>query len=471
MLLPASAGAAPNGSSGSAGSPASTGSSSGPLPTDPYAADIPNYSQTTECVQESKVGARLKNGISWAQIQLAYPSVWDLANSGRGQTVAVIDTGVNAVAPLTGRLTGAADFVKPPDLGLEDCDGHGTSVAGLIAATPDPASGFAGVAPKADILSIRQSSLDYGVKNAKQGSPNAVAGTTVTLADAIRVAADRHASVINISLANCYRPGDVNEGVLDVRDAVQYAIAHNAVVVAAGGNIDPSGDCKTHNTPGRDPVTLPTPANIPGVLAVAAVDQQGNPAAFSIIGSWVGVAAPGVDIVATDPVAGSSGQINLSTGATPLQGTSFAAPYVSGLVALVRNRYPYLDPAQVIHRIEQTAQHPAAPGGFNEQVGHGLIDPRAALTAVVPGEPRQPSVVPRSGPGVLPAAIPHRDPEHDARRFALIGALVITVLIAAGVVANSTRRRRAELAAQRTAQREQSRPGSAWGSWRSGRRR
>lgn len=464
--------------------PASSTAASPPPPADtnplmtPYLGDIIHYTQTTECVQAKNAGTTLRSGVSWAQRQLDYPSLWSLGNQGRGQRIAVIDTGVNDVPALAGRVQGTGDFVIPADNGRQDCDGHGTSVAGLIAGAYDPTTGYAGVAPGATILSIRQSSLDYGKKNAKQGSPDATAGTTTTLADAIRLAVDAKATVINISEASCSRPGNLDNTDSAVQGAVNYALAHNVVVVAAAGNVAESGDCTKQNRPGEAPVTLPIPASTRGVLAVGAVDEQGQPATFSIAGSWLGVAAPGVNIIATNPIGGSTGQINelsVQSGPVPLQGTSFAAPYVSGLVALVRNAFPYLTAPQVIERIEATAQHPAAPNSRsglpeprNDFVGYGVIDPRAALTAVVPGLPREPSVTPRHGPRVLPAAALRSDPEHHARQIALLGALVVVVVVLAGLVANSARRRRAELDAQ---QRDTARSRSALNGRAGSRRR
>lgn len=411
-----------------------------------------HYVRKVACVTDNDTGSTLRDGISWAQRQLNYPALWSLGHSGAGQRVAVIDTGVNDVRALSGRLVGAGDYVVPDDNGTQDCDGHGTLVAGLIAGEYDSTTGFAGVAPEATIYSIRQSSENYGVRDAPSGSLNATAGTTITLAAAIKLATRAQVSVINISEASC-----ASGGADGVQAAVAAAVHAGIVIVAAAGNVDDSSTCRRQNTPGQAPVTVPVPASTPGVLAVGAIDEQGAPASFSLAGSWVGVAAPGVDIVAPNPVPGSTGQINelsLQSGSGPVQGTSFAAPYVSGLVALVRARFPSLSPAQVVERIEATAQHPAAPNGpagwpRNDYVGYGVIDPLAALTAVVPGLPDNPSVVTHHGPSVLPAASAHPDPERHARQIALVGVLAVVLAVLAGLVANSARRRRAEVDAQR----------------------
>jgi membrane-anchored mycosin MYCP len=407
------------------------------------------YEKTTECVTSANTRSTLRTGVSWAQTQLDYTALWELGVRGAGETIAVIDTGVNPVDAFGGRLLSGGDFVRPNGIGQEDCDGHGTVVAGLIAASPDSATGFAGVAPDAQVLPVRQSSSYYGVKDAKEGSPDKVAGTTTSLAEAITYAVDRGATVINISEASCRNPSQGPDPT--VQAAVEYAVAHRVVVVAAAGNVDDSTQCKQQNTPGHDPATFPTPAELKGVLAVAAVDQNGDPAPFSLTGPWVGVAAPGVDIISTNPVAGTSGQINefiTQAGVSTIQGTSFAAPYVAGLAALVLERFPDLDALQVIARIEQTAEHPSAPDGFNNYVGHGMVDPAAALTAVLPGE-NGPTPPPHSGPSVLPAAVAHPDPERRARLVALIGTVSLLVIAASAGIALATRRRRAEALVRR----------------------
>jgi membrane-anchored mycosin MYCP len=410
----------------------------------PSPAPPTKYSKTTACVTSSNTRSTLKSGVSWAQSQLDYTSLWDLGVRGAGETVAVIDTGVNSVGALSGRLLSGGDYVLPDGTGRNDCDGHGTVVAGLIAGAPDAQTGYTGVAPDAKILPIRQSSDYYGVKNAKPGSPQETAGTTTTLGEAIRWAVDQGANVINISEASCRNASRGPDET--VQSDIDYAVRHDVVVVAAAGNVDASTQCKQQNTPGKEPNTFPTPAEMNGVLAVAAVDENGDPAPFSLSGPWVGVAAPGVNIVATDPVLGTTGQINefiTSSGVSTIQGTSFAAPYVAGLAALVQERFPGLGALKVIHRIEATAVHPSAPDGRNDFVGYGMIDPIAALSGVLPEE-NSSTPPPRSEPSILPAAHPHPDREQTTRMIALLTALALLVVALAGGIAVSTRRRHHE---------------------------
>jgi membrane-anchored mycosin MYCP len=207
-------------------------------------------------------------------------------------------------------------------------------------------------------------------------------------------------SVINISLADCVRPSQTPvPGAKALRAAIHYAVhaKHIVVVVAAGNTATSASKGCTRNNAGPDPSNLsaiPIPAWFDDdVLTVGAIGPDGNPAAFSVAGPWVDVAAPGKNLISLDPA--SSGLVNQTTEPkdgqsgggnrpVPLDGTSFAAPYVSGLVALVRQRFPELTAEQVMHRITYTAQHPGSPDGRDEQVGYGMINPVAALTDVVP---------------------------------------------------------------------------------------
>ncbi|HZZ95671.1 MAG TPA: type VII secretion-associated serine protease mycosin [Jatrophihabitantaceae bacterium] len=409
-----------------------------PSPSPPF-----KYSKTTDCVTSANTRSTLKSGVSWAQTQLDYTALWKLGDKGAGETVAVIDTGVNPVLAFSGRLLSGGDYVVADGDGRSDCDGHGTVVAGIIAAHPDQTTGFSGVAPDAKILPIRQSSNYYGVKNARAGSPQETAGNTTTLGDAIRYAVDQGAKVINISEASCRNASKSPDQT--VQSDIDYAVRNDVVVVAAAGNVDESTQCKQQNTPGADPVTFPTPAAMKGVLAVGAVDPNGDPAPFSLAGPWVDVAAPGVGIISTNP-AEPTGQINefiTSSGVTTIQGTSFAAPYVAGLAALIQERFPNLGALGVIRRIEQTAEHPSAPGERNDYVGYGMIDPAAALTAVLPSEASA-TPAPRPQPSVLPAAHSHPDIDQTTRLIALISTVGLLVLAASASIALSTRRRRAE---------------------------
>jgi membrane-anchored mycosin MYCP len=309
---------------------------------------------------------------------------------GRGQRVAVIDSGVQPHPRLAGRLIDGGDYIEDRS-GLFDCDGHGTAVAGLIAAAPDPATGFVGVAPAAEILAIRQASTFYSVPlrqlntGAEVRSP---AGDTMSMAMAVMRAVQLGATVINISEAACFPAGRDQVNAPELQAAVHYAVEHNVVVVVAAANTGITGTTCQQNSPGAV-TTISSPGWFDDdVLTVAATDDNGDAADFSIRGPWVDVAAPGTGAVSL--AAAGSGLttqlIDVHGEARPLDGTSFATPYVAGLAALVRERFKNLTARQVMHRIEQTAQHTAGPGGRSEELGYGMVDPVAALTAVLPEE-------------------------------------------------------------------------------------
>lgn len=321
--------------------------------------------------------------------------------TGRGQTVAVIDSGVDPHPLLAGRLVDGGDYILG-ETALQDCEGHGTAVAGIIAAAPDPDSGFVGVAPDARILSIKQGSTFYEVPVIDSDTPGqdgtTMAGDTTSMARAIVHAVRRGATVINISEAACYPSSDVAAGPIPDRDlqaAVHYAANSNVVIVAAAAN---RTDSCHQNAPG-ELSTIVSPAWFDeDVLAVAATDTgTGEVADFSIRGPWVDVAAPGTRIVSLD-VAGSGLTATLAAPRgrrSTIQGTSFATPYVAGLVALVRERFPQLGARAVIERIERTADE-VSGGGHDFAVGHGVVDPVAALSEVAAGgqDPRPERVEP-----------------------------------------------------------------------------
>lgn len=382
--------------------------------------------QVSECVTRATGSQVNVEEAPAAQRRLRIEGAWAFAR-GRGQTVAVIDTGVRPHPRLAGRLVQGGDYVLG-EPAPRDCDGHGTLVAGIIAAAEDRRTGFAGVAPEARILSIRQSSLFYevtrvGPDGQQQRDP---AGDTTSMARAVRRAADAGATVINISEAACF-PARLNEGGHpDLQAAVHYArTVRDAVVVAAAGNAGQDGACQSNNAEGLQ--TVATPAWYDDdVLTVAAMDSDGEPAEFSVQGPWVDVAAPGTQIVSLDPTGAGLTNVTISPDGeqSDIRGTSFAAPYVAGVVALVRERFPELSAVQVMERIEQTAQHTAGPGGRTDAAGYGMVDPVAALTAVLPGEQGQP--VAPVGRLELPPP-PVQDP--TPTRVALIGTVAGIALL------------------------------------------
>ncbi|WP_347956699.1 type VII secretion-associated serine protease mycosin [Gordonia aichiensis] len=311
---------------------------------------------------------------------------------GAGVAVAVIDTGV-APHPRLPRLIPGGDYVGTGD-GLTDCDAHGTLVAGLIAGQAAPTDGFVGVAPEATIIAIRQSSGAYQATGRGADGPvvGAGYGPPATLARAVVRAVDLGARVIIVSEVACAAPGD-RAGDELLGAALARARERDVVVVAAAGNLTRATACREQNPAGAASAahawaqlrTSVSPARFaPLVLVVGAVSAvDGSPAEFSLNGPWVGVAAPGTDVVSVMP--GPTGPrlvagLQTGDGPAPLAGTSYAAPYVAGLAALVRARYPEMSAGEVIDRIVRTAHG----GGHDLTVGAGVVDPVAALTDELP---------------------------------------------------------------------------------------
>lgn len=368
-------------------------------------------------------------------------NVWSLTR-GAGQTVAVIDTGVSRHRLLPHLIPGG-DYVSTGD-GTTDCDGHGTIVAGIIGASPDADGAFSGVAPDATIIAIRQSSNKFSAADDRVGNGF---GDVDTLAMAVRTAADVGATVINLSTVACLSTGDA----LDDRAlgaALAYAVdVKNAVVVAAAGNVSSGGQC-----PEQNPTTDPSRPNSPDwsdvktvvtpgwyddyVLTVGSVSREGSPSPFSLAGPWVDVAAVAEEVVSLDPDGeGLVDRLSTTGNEAPISGTSYAAPVVSGVVALLRARSPELTARQVMQRIEDTARRRSA--GWDPIVGHGIVDAVAAVSA---------------GPGSAPnsdtraaqplAVSPSAPSEHSAGFAVRAAAICVVASIALVMTTSATRLRR-----------------------------
>lgn len=390
-----------------------------------------------------------------AQAFMNLPELWKSAGRGAGVTVAIIDTGVNPSVRLP-HLRGAGDYVDGGD-GLSDCDTHGTIIASLIAGAPFEGDALVGVAPDAELVSIRQSSAMFVPKNPRGGSDaehDERAGTVSTLAKAIVHAANAGARVINLSVVACiptFKPVDQTT----LGAAVRYAaMEKDVVLVAAAGNTANPGCSQNPDidaTDAADPrnwdqmVTISTPAWFSDyVLSVSATDATGQPAVddsgreISLAGAWVGVAAPGLFVEGFN----ERGEVINATLDSrtnvlkPMSGTSFSAAYVAGVAALIRGKYPDLPAGQVINRIKQTAHSPAAV--VDNRVGYGVIDPLAALNFDVPEVPQ-----PRESLS-KPLGPPPPPPPVDGRPkvMALVGVSVLALVLVGvlGITAMSNKK-------------------------------
>jgi membrane-anchored mycosin MYCP len=358
--------------------------------------------------------------------RMQLPAVHRLA-TGAGQVVAVIDTGVAAHPRLGSRLRGGGDFLTGGD-GRADCDGHGTAVAGIIAASVSgrDGGGVEGIAPDATVLAIRQSSPSFEVPDGDGALRPA--GDVRTLAEAIVLAVRSGAKVINISEAVCLPAAQAGVQGASIQAALRLAARSDVVVVAAAGNAG-VGSCAPAGQEPADQVALPGWYG-DDILAVGAVDSDDAPAEFTVPGPWVDVAAPGTGLRSLAVGGGTTG--------TGVDGTSFAAPWVSGLAALLRERFPRLTAAEVVDRILATARRPS--GGQSAPLGRGVIDPMAALTAVPdvlsPTPPLHEVRVPLPGTAPRPVTTSDDIPVEQAA-----GALIAIVAAAAWLLRRRPARR------------------------------
>ncbi|MFJ8999383.1 type VII secretion-associated serine protease mycosin [Streptomyces sp. NPDC102359] len=290
----------------------------------------------------------------WGLDALHTDRAWNTTR-GAGVTVAVLDTGVEADHPdLDGNVLAGKDLVG---FGAREGDEawarHGTAMAGIIAGHghgPGNGDGVLGVAPEASILPVRVILEDKDPARAKARSTRGNA-----LAEGIRWAADHGADVINLSLGDDSASAHPEPG---EDEAIQYALRKGVVVVASAGNGGEKGD------------RISYPAAYPGVIAATAVDRYGTRAPFSTRRWYATVSAPGVDVIIADP------DHKYYEG----WGTSAAAAFVSGAVALVRSAHPDLTPAQIKRLLEDTARN-APAAGRDDSRGFGFVDPAAAIEA------------------------------------------------------------------------------------------
>ncbi|MDQ0810818.1 type VII secretion-associated serine protease mycosin [Streptomyces sp. B3I7] len=283
-------------------------------------------------------------------------------STGRGMTVAVIDSGVDdSLDDLKGQVVGGKDFSSQRGDEHTDIDGHGTDMAALIAATGarGTLNGSYGVAPGAKILPIR---MRYSTE--QFGQVDEGAAFSRTLSEAIRYAAESEAQIINLSLGSSNSPGRQNVGTPQLESAVKYALDKGKLLFAAVGN---SGN--TSNLPGF-------PAATPGVVGVGAADQNGKVVSFSQRGAQVDLVAPGVNMIHT--CLGGS-QVCES------KGTSDATAIASASAALIWSAHPDWTNNQVLRVMLNTASKPSGGEKHSDFVGYGGVRPRVALAS--PGDP------------------------------------------------------------------------------------
>lgn len=321
------------------------------LQADPYVL----YAENDGTIQQTDVTPNNPNyNQQYGLTQIDAPAAWSVTQGSSSVIVAVLDTGLDLSNPaFAGRLwvnpTAGQDgysgdvngwnFVSN-NSNVQDNDGHGTHVTGILAATGNNGIGVAGVDWNARIMVVKV--LD----SAGNGSTsNAIAG--------IYFAAQHGARVINASWG-----GGTYSAAL--ADAIAYAGSLGAVFVTAAGNDGVNSDVKP---------SYPGSYNLPNEIVVAAVDSSGNLASFSDYGSSsVTLAAPGVNILSTVP-----------GGFGTLSGTSMATPYVSGVVSLVVGLHPEWTAIQVVQHIKSTVK--ADPALAGKTSTGGIVDAANAVRA------------------------------------------------------------------------------------------
>jgi thermitase len=291
---------------------------------------VPDYERTISRTSNDPLRDQ-----QWALGTIAAYDAWDITTGGP-IVIAVIDTGVDANHPeLAGRvLSGFNAITGSPN--ASDDNGHGTAVAGIIAASGDNGEGIAGLCWGCVILPIKACLSNGRCRDS-------------SVISAIRWATDNGARIINLSLGG-------SSPSLALQEAVRYANERGVLIVAASGNERAEG-----NTPNY-------PAAYPETLAVGATGYGDEVTGFSNTGDFIDLVAPGVDIATTIP----------NNGYVLATGTSFASPFVSGAAALIMTLRPDLSNSDVRCVLAISADDRGAPGRDSEY-GYGRLNVLTAL--------------------------------------------------------------------------------------------
>lgn len=321
--------------------------------------------QPTLAAEDSACGPELKLNDELPTLQMLQQDRAREVTMGLGVKVAVVDSGVDINNP---HLVEAVDSANSMDFvndgqgngGIADANGHGTAVAGIIAARAIDGSSVVGLAPKVEIISIR---VHNGQPEQDTQDTDSQGGNLLQrLIQGIRAAADAGAQVINVSAST---PNDDS----GLKSAVEYAYSKGALVVASAGNRGQAED-KTDSPR--------YPAAYDHVVSVAAVDSFGMPTDNAIHGPHVDIAAPGANVI----TANTNGIDCVFASDAP--STSFATAYVSAAAALLVARYANEGPDGWKYRLEATAVRPN-PDERDDLIGWGVVQPYDALM-FIPGD-------------------------------------------------------------------------------------
>ncbi|QDI68703.1 type VII secretion-associated serine protease mycosin [Streptomyces calvus] len=335
------------------------------------------------CVAATPAHADSVRDMQWHLDAMHAEEMWKITK-GQGITVAVIDSGVDdSLVDLKGQVLDGKDYSEQRGDEHTDIEGHGTSIAALIAATGARGSehGSYGLAPAAKILPIR---MRYATEN--YGQVDNKAEYSRVLTRAIRYAADTDAQIINISMGSSNAPGRKNVGTPELASAVRYAIGKGKLIFAAAGN---SGN--TSNLPEY-------PASTPGVVGVGAITEQIKRLPISQHGAEVDVTAPGHNMVYA---------CLTGTQVCRSEGTSDATAIASASAALIWSKHPEWTNNQVLRVLINTMKGNEESWTRNDDFGYGIVRPRVALTD--PGDPGPADEYPL--PDLAAAASPSPSPE------------------------------------------------------------
>ncbi|PKK94069.1 MAG: hypothetical protein CVV61_01430 [Tenericutes bacterium HGW-Tenericutes-6] len=272
---------------------------------------------------------------------------WTKTTGSPDLLIAIIDTGIDTDhEEFLGRLSPLSYNARTKEVGLshvEDDEGHGTFVAGIIAANKDNSKGIAGIVQQGDLLIIKANNLD----NLSTEENEAKSFSDSNIIEGIYYAVEQGADIINMSL------GGSSPNTL-VKNAVDYAYSQGVIIVAASGN-------------DGENVAL-YPASYENVVSVGATDQNKIIASFSNYNEYIDLVAPGVEIISTD----------INNAYASGGGTSYAAPHVTGAIALMLAYFPTYTNDQIIAKLRSTATD-LGETGFDPYYGDGLISLLLAL--------------------------------------------------------------------------------------------
>ncbi len=296
-------------------------------------------------------------GQQYGPLHIQAPQAWDITTGSSSVIVAVIDSGMDAGHPeFSGRILPGYDFIEQDATPQDGC-GHGTHVAGILAAEGNNATGIAGLTWGAHLMPVRALG-DYCV------------GTVLAVAEGIVWAVERGARILNLSIGTPF-PSSLLE------NSTYYAYTHGAALFAAAGNSGTN--------------SIIYPARYSWVMAVGATDSGDLRASFSNTGPELDLMAPGKDILSTTPLGPFYYEIyGVTREYGILSGTSMATPHAAGAAALLASLPQFDTPDKIYQALTQTALDLEAPGR-DDNTGYGLIQTYAALNFI-------PTIVPTPTP-------------------------------------------------------------------------